>query len=103
MKTLYISGAISNAPNLNKEKFANATKKLRSLGYIVINPHEICSDIPASQWEDCMKICIKRLMDADIIIMLDDWQQSRGATVEFKIAQTVNISQFLYNDFINNH
>jgi hypothetical protein len=98
--TLYISGAISNAPDLNRTKFANATKQLRGLGYIVINPHEICEGIPAEEWAKGMRICIKKLMDADVLILLDDWQQSRGAQIEFTISKQLNYKTIALETFI---
>ncbi|RYD77407.1 MAG: DUF4406 domain-containing protein [Sphingobacteriales bacterium] len=98
--TLYISGAISGMPELNKPKFAEATKKLRGMGYIVINPHEICSGIPAEEWEKCMKVCISSLMIADVIILLDDWKHSRGAKIELDVAVKIGMDSFDYHDFI---
>lgn len=98
--TLYISGAISGTPDLNRTKFANATKQLRGLGYIVINPHELCEGVPAEEWNKCMRICIRRLVDADKLVLLDDWQQSRGAQIEFTIAKQIGIKTISLTDFL---
>ena len=97
--TLYISGAISGIPDLNRPKFSNATKKLRGLGYIVINPHEICDGISAVDWDKCMRVCIRRLVDADILVLLDDWQQSRGAQIEFTLAKQIGIETISFQNF----
>ena len=99
--TLYISGAISGIPDLNRPKFTSTTKSLRGLGYIVINPHELCEGIPPEEWNKCMRICIRRLVDADVLILLDDWQQSRGAQIEFTIAKQLGIKTISLQDFIN--
>jgi len=99
--TLYISGAITGMPELNKPKFAAATKQLRGMGYIVINPHEICEGLSAEQWQDCMKICIAKLMDAHIIILLDDWKHSRGAKIELDVAVKLGMTSSDYLDFID--
>ncbi len=37
-------------------------------------------------WSDCMRIDLKALMDCDGILVLPDWQGSRGAKLEIKIA-----------------
>lgn len=102
-KTIYVAGPISNMPNLNKEAFNEATKKLRGLGYIVINPHELCEGIPAEEWEKCMRICIKRLMDADIIVLLNGYQRSRGAHLEYTIAQNLNLTTLKIDDILAIH
>jgi len=99
--TLYVSGAITGVPELNRPKFSAATKKLRGMGYIVINPHEICDGLSEDEWEKCMRICIAKLMDADIIILLDDWKQSRGAKIECDVAVKVGIDAQEFNDFLN--
>ena len=102
--TLYISGAISNMPDLNRTKFFNATRKLRDLGYIVINPHELCHDLPPEEWQQCMRRCIIKMMEADILVLLDDWQQSTGATLEFNIARALGIRTICLDDFLKlNH
>lgn len=87
-------------PGLNKDNFLVATKMLRSKGFIVINPHEICDGIPASEWEQCMRVCIKRMMDADMLIMLDGWENSKGAVVEAYIANRLNIEKVEFVQFI---
>lgn len=98
--TLYISGAITGVPVLNKPKFTEATKKLRGMGFIVINPHEICEGLTADQWADCMKNCIARLMEAQIIILLNDWMNSRGATIEVELSKRIGIKHIDYTEFL---
>ena len=100
---LYVCGAISGLPDLNRVKFANATRSLRDLGYIVVNPHELCSDLPASEWTACMRRCIIALMECDTLIMLDDWQNSRGATVEFQLAFSLGMECFAVDLFLKDH
>ncbi len=97
---LYLSGKISGLPDLNKPKFDEAARKLKNLGFIVRNPHEICADVDPENWEACMKQCIKILMDCDQVILLDDWHLSRGAKEEFFLARTLRIPTFFYADFM---
>lgn len=99
---LYISGAITGMPDLNRTKFANATKTFRDLGYIVVNPHELCEDLSADQWQLCMRRCIIALMDCDTIIMLDGWQASKGATTEYQIGFNLGMEVFNYDLYLKN-
>jgi hypothetical protein len=66
----------------------------------VINPHEICDGLSADQWESCMKKCIQRMMEADKIILLDDWQKSRGANIEYHLAGNLGIDTILLENFL---
>ncbi|RQO65101.1 hypothetical protein DBR40_24840 [Pedobacter sp. KBW01] len=97
---LYISGAITGKPDLNRTKFANATKTFRDLGYIVVNPHEICYDLKEDEWNQCMRRCIIALMDCDTVILLDDWQSSTGATVEYQLAFGIGMEVFNIDLFL---
>jgi hypothetical protein len=62
---IYISGAITGMPDLNRQYFNNTAKTLRSLGFSVVNPHEICEGIRAEDWNLCMRKCIIELMKYD--------------------------------------
>lgn len=91
-KTAYISGKITGLTDLNKPKFEAAEALLRSYGYKVINPHTICNDIhPGAEWNVFMKRCIKHLPDADIVFLLDDWQESDGSVIESVTAHQLGI------------
>jgi hypothetical protein len=93
MKTVYISGPISNIPNHNREAFAAASKLLIEKGYVPVNPLEIISDQGAS-WSECMKADIAELMRCDGVFVLDGWTKSKGASLEVLIASRLFIPVF---------
>lgn len=98
---IYVSGRITGVPDLNKPKFAEATKRLRAMGYIVRNPHEFCADVPPDS--DChhyMRICIAELMKCEMVLFLDDWFESKGATIERRIASDMEIPCVMYEIFV---
>jgi hypothetical protein len=97
---IYISGAITGMPNLNRERFKTATETLRALGFTVVNPHEICQGIPAEDWSLCMRKCIIELMYCDMMVMLDGWQLSKGATLEFNLAVQLGIKPISLSVYI---
>ncbi|KAA8483737.1 uncharacterized protein DUF4406 [Arcticibacter tournemirensis] len=98
---LYIAGKVSGLPDLNKPKFEAATRELRARGFYVKNPHEVCHGRKPDDWIGCMRECIKVLMDCDVVILLDDYKDSIGATLEFTIASALQIRCVLYEAFIN--
>jgi hypothetical protein len=83
---VYIAGPVSGMPNSNKEAFAKATKTFRDAGHIVVNPLELCHDLKEEEWQKCMKRCIVALMDCELIILLEGWNKSTGATIEYQLA-----------------
>jgi hypothetical protein len=85
---VYLSGKISGLQDLNKPKFEKWEKILTDRGYNVINPHKI-DHKGAELWVDFMKADIKALMDCEMIAVLDDWAQSRGAVLEVLIASAL--------------
>lgn len=77
----YISGGMSGYSNYNYDAFHSMANQLRELGNEVVNPAEL-AESGTMTWEEYLKLDIKYLMDCDAIVVLDDWEKSRGATVE---------------------
>ena len=81
---IYISGAISNNPNYN-EDFERAEKQLKYDGYEVINPTMV--ELPPScTHADYMKVDFALLDLADGIYLLNNYEQSKGACMEYGYA-----------------
>ncbi len=87
---MYLSGPITNIPALNKPAFSAAAIYLRAAGFEVINPHDLAPS--TSSWRAAMRACIAELArSADIVLMLDGWADSRGATIERQLAENLGI------------
>ena len=91
-KTIYISGKISGLADLNKPKFLAAKALIASkvANCELINPHELPDDHDKS-WEAYMRECIKAVCVSDVVFVLDDWKDSRGALVEVLIAKLLGL------------
>lgn len=91
MKRIYIAGKVTGEPKHTCAlKFATAQKELEKRGYEVVNPITVVNDFNAD-WQTAMRKCIIALMDCQGIYFLPDWQDSQGAKVEYKLAETVGI------------
>lgn len=87
---VYISGPMTGLPDLNFPAFREAARRLRSLGFEVVNPAELNPD-PTTPWAQCMRADIKALCDCDVIALLPGWEKSKGAHLELQIAHRLEL------------
>ena len=85
MTRIYISGGITGVTNY-KENFARAEKKLKELGFEVINPVAIEQALPNLTYEEYMKIDMCYLSICNTIYLLKGWEKSTGANREYGYA-----------------
>lgn len=90
---LYLSGPMSNKDNFNFPLFKITAETLRQRYYDIVSPHELPEDhVPGSQvWEWYLKRDLKQMLECDGILLLKDWELSRGARLECYIAHTLNM------------
>ncbi|MEG0518299.1 MAG: DUF4406 domain-containing protein [Bacteroidales bacterium] len=83
---VYISGLISGLSKEQSERnFSGVQALLELAGCEAVNPMDNGLSIEAA-WEEHMLEDIKNLMACDSVYMLANWQQSRGARIEYTIA-----------------
>jgi hypothetical protein len=95
----YLSGAITRQVNF-KDYFKNYEDELRHWGITdIFNPAEI--EWPENvRWEMCMKYDLKILVDCDVLVLLPNWKNSRGAKLEVHVAKALGIRVIEFNDLI---
>lgn len=81
---IYISGAITNNPNYEKQ-FMEAEQAIREKGHEPVNPVHLQMMLSpkTTTWKQYMTVCLPLLSVCDAIYMLDGWQSSKGAVQEF--------------------
>lgn len=82
---IYIAGPITGNP-YRRLDFDAAENMLRRLGYKTINPEQLCRVADGLTWRQYMRICKKLLRMADAIYLLEGFERSRGALIEFRRA-----------------
>lgn len=90
MKRVYLSGPMTGLPDLNFPAFNAEAARLRALGYLVVNPAELCPD-PTMGWHECMRRDLADLLTCDGLALLDGWHKSSGAHLEMHVAHRVGI------------
>lgn len=84
---VYIAGPITGQMDYIKE-FAKAERNLKKRGHIVINPSMIPPGL--KRQEDYMEICYPMISASDAVYMLDGYEGSKGAQLEYEFANRLN-------------
>ena len=79
-KVVYIAGKITGDKDY-KAKFKRYEEKYKAMGYVVFNP-TILPESEHIDYEEYMSLCLTMVEIADKIIMLPDWENSKGAIRE---------------------
>lgn len=92
-KRIYISGPMTNVPNLNLLTFENMASHLRTLGFLPIIPH--VNGLPiTSSYNAHLVRDIETLLSCDGVVLLQGWNKSRGALIEAFVADQMQIPLF---------
>lgn len=99
MKKIYIAGKVTGEPvEICVRKFAEAQKVIQNLGFEAINPLEVVGNWQ-TPWDVAMKKCLHALIDCEGVVLLEDWKDSKGATIERQLAEDLDIAIFNYSTF----
>lgn len=99
VKIVYIAGKVTGLEYVYvHSKFALREAQLIKQGYVVINPCDLIDE--NEDWQTAMKICVSLLSFADYISLLDDWQESEGATLEKNLADKFKIPVLEFNGYV---
>ena len=93
-QTIYISGPITGVVEA-RHRFKETEMWLSYQGHTPLNPMEIEDPVETLEneelWAYYMKEALTLLFTADGIYMLEGWEDSRGAKLEFLVATELNI------------
>lgn len=90
---IYIAGPIKGHADYI-ERFCEAQLHLERQGFVVLTPADLPEDMPEDRY---MPICLAMLEQADAVYMLNGWETSKGASVEYLLAQYQG-KQILYEE-----
>ena len=87
---IYISGKITGQDlNEARLKFEAAEKRIQQEGGCAVNPMAMIEVEEGKTWEQYMREAIRIMTECTEILMLEDWNESRGAKIEHAIAKTL--------------
>ena len=97
---VYLSGPMTGKREFNKPAFDRAKADLmaRYPDLSIISPPDLDESHPIDpySWEASLKRDLHFVVDADAIVALEGWRQSRGACLEVEVAERLGIPVFRY-------
>lgn len=101
MKKIYLSGPVSGRPlEEAREQFAQVEKFIQNKfgreNIVVFNPMTFNTYAPEKKWQDYMHTCLSVLEMCDVILMIDGWQNSIGAQVEYLYAYGCGVESWVW-------
>lgn len=83
---IYISGKITGLPEADaKYYFHSAHAELKTQGHEPVNPMFLPHN-HGKTWAEFMREDLQALLTCEAIYMLENWQDSKGARIEFGLA-----------------
>ena len=93
---IYLSGKITGREKEDyTRQFARAESFYKTGGFDVVNPvaigEAILKNNPKAKWEDFMTEDLKALRTCTHIVLLEDWEESKGAKMEKAEAEKMGL------------
>lgn len=91
---VYLSGPITGVKNylfnfLRAENIVRVSKKFKSCD--VVNPARLGNVLPYGTHKEYMELCYSLVGMSDKMVMLKGWQKSKGARLEKKMAEEMDM------------
>lgn len=97
LKRVFISGKITGQEESYKEKFEVAKVYLQGRGHTVMNP----AILPLGfEHQDYLEICYKMIDACDAVVFLHDWDDSKGAKMEYDYADQTGKPAYLFDSLV---
>lgn len=88
MEKVYVCGPMTGYPDLNRSAFRTAATLIREQGFDVVCPADFAQ---SGEWQDLMKHAIPQMLSCDRVVLLGEWEKSRGARLEVFIARELGM------------
>jgi len=89
---IYISGQITGLKLEDaRALFERAEILLQGRGYMPVNPMKLNPHTDGKTWKEYMLDDLNALFDCEAIYLLDNWQDSKGARIEYQVAKEMDM------------
>jgi hypothetical protein len=90
VRRLYIAGPMTGLPEQNFPAFRAAAAQLVEAGYEVTDPSTL-GEHDDWAWADYLKRDLPELLKCDGVAVLDGWSESKGASIEVRVADELGM------------
>jgi hypothetical protein len=90
MDKVYVAGPMTGLPQDNYPEFNRVSEWLRGQGLVVLNPAENRRPLDPT-WLNWMRIAVPLLVQCDAVVLLNGWDKSRGAMIEYDLARALGL------------
>lgn len=97
---MYLSGPMDGIEDFNHPLFNRVAKEFRDVNFAVCTPSEFFDGDKTRERKEYMREAIKYLLEADTIVLLPGWENSKGARLEAAIATELDLAimEYVEND-----
>lgn len=95
LEWVYLSGPMTGLPDFNRAAFREAEAALLARGFAVENPANIEGD-ESDPWEIWMRKALVMMLRCSAVVMLDGFQRSKGAMLEFHVAAQLGMPIYAF-------
>lgn len=85
---VYIAGPMTGYKNFNRKAFFEAAKKLEEIGWEPVHTAGLPDDFT---YEEYLERSLAVLEACDAIYLLEGWEESKGALMEYGYARSRNL------------
>jgi hypothetical protein len=96
MQKMYLSGPMDGIDEFNHPLFNRVAAEFRQVGFAVCTPSEFFDGDKSRERKEYMREAVKYLLEADTIVLLPGWENSKGARLEAAIATELDLSIMEY-------
>lgn len=98
---LYLSGPMTGIPEKNKREFDRCSQALREKGHEVVVPEPIENADPGTNdYDACLKQDLIDMLGCEAVVVMNGWNNSRGARLEVTTAIQVGMRVANFSDFM---
>jgi hypothetical protein len=92
---IYIAGPMTGLPEYNRAAFLAAASRITTAGYDCFSPTSLWQQaLVEHPWEHWLRLGLRELTYCDSIYMLQGWNNSRGAVLEWKLAHELGYNLY---------
>lgn len=100
MSKMYLSGPMDDVEDFNHPLFHRVAQEFRNANFAVCNPAEFFDGDKTRERKEYMREAFKYVLEADTIVLLPGWENSKGARLEAAMATELDLTimEYIEND-----